>query len=392
MREVKVTRPSHYDHSFLFYNTLTQHIHDNIWDELEQGMWQQFDIDAYLDNERQYALHVEHKDMIHNRLVFPQFAVIEPGRVWNPEKADTEIIYTSVTLVEKAGRNTLMSAVEKYFRQFDGEKIGVHLSGGLDSSIIMAWLRELHIPFVAIGFKSDRWEFRTERRVQEAMAAYAGHAELIDINEHPFYSRLEDCPKCQSPYGVAFKDFAISQEIVNRFRNLGVTTVFAGQGGDSLFVEPVSVGVTPSLAVGDEFEVSGENDLYYAPAGLRLAVPFSDMGIIQQIMSLRIGEKEDVSKWWARHFFRDILPRELSEFGYVADMFGLSQSGLDMARPSIKTLFEETYELTGNQNYSPEETRRFLDVNVFEMEFRSYVEYCARLTVAVWLHALFRKE
>lgn len=392
MNAREIIRPQYYDRSFCFYNTQTNRIEPDIWTHLKRGMWRDFNIDAYLDNERQYASLVEHKDQIRNQLMFPHYAIIEPGHTWNHEKQDTEIEYTPIALKEGCSRDTLMIAVEEYFSRFEGERLGVHLSGGLDSSIIMAWLRELGIPFVAIGFKSNRWEFRTERRVQEAMAEYASHAELIDIDEHPFYSHIEGCPKCQTPYGVAFKDFDISRAIVGRFKELGVTTVFSGQGGDSLFVKPVRKGFPLSLAIGDEFEVSGENDLYYAPAGMRLLVPYSDMNIIQQIASLRIGEQEDVSKWWARSYFRDILPRELSQYRYVADMFGLSQSGLEMAKPNTKRLFDEANELTGNRNFTPAETERFLECNVFEMEFKSYVDYCARLSVAAWLHALFRND
>ncbi len=392
MNKKTIIRPRYYDRSFRFYNTQTNRIEQDIWTYLEQGMWRDFNIDAYLDNERQYASLVEHKDHIRNQLMFPHHAIIEPGHRWNHEKQDTEIEYSPIALTDGCSRDTLMCAVEDYFSQFKGELLGVHLSGGLDSSIIMAWLHELGIPFVAIGFKSNRWEFRTERQVQEAMAGYASHAELIDIDEHPFYSHIENCPKCQTPYGVAFKDFDISQAIVRRFKELGVTTVFSGQGGDSLFVEPVSKDMPLKLAIGDEFEVTGENDLYYAPARIRLLIPYSDMGIIRQIASLRIGEQEDVSKWWARRFFSDILPRELSQYRYVADMFGLSQSGLEMAKPMTKLLFEEAYELTGNRNFTPAETRRILECNVFEMEFQSYVDYCARLSVAAWLHALFRND
>lgn len=392
MNTREIIRPKYYDRSFCFYNIMTDRIEPDIWTHLEEGMWRNFNIDAYLDNERLYASFVEHKDQIRNQLMFPHHAIIEPGHKWNPEKKDTEIEYTPIALIDECSRDTLMCAVEEYFSQFEGERLGVHLSGGLDSSIIMAWLHELGIPFFAIGFKSNRWEFRTERRVQEVMAGYATHAELIDIDEHPFYSHIESCPKCQTPYGVAFKDLDISRAIVQRFKELGVSTVFSGQGGDSLFVEPVRKSSPLRLAIGDEFEVSGENDLYYAPAGMKLLVPYSDMNIIQQITSLRIGEQEDVSKWWARNYFSDILPRELNQYRYVADMFGLSLSGLEMAKLDTKLLFDEAYELTGNRNFTPAETRLFLECNVFEMEFKSYVDYCARLSVAAWLHALFRND
>ena len=74
----------------------------------------------------------------------------------------------------------------------------------------------------------------------------------------------------------------------------------------------------------------------------------------------------------------------------IADMFGLSQSGLEQAKPTIQQLFQETYELTGNANFSPQATQRFLHLNVFEMEFKDYVDYCARISVTVWYHALFQ--
>ena len=392
MKMKKVIRPEYYDRSFRFYNTKSDCIQENIWDELQQGLWQHFDIDAFLNNERQYAINVEQKDKIQKRLMFPNLAIIEAGYKWNKAKQDTEIEYTTIPLKKECTRDTLMRALEEYFSRFKGEKLGVHLSGGLDSSIIMAWLRELGIPFTAIGFKSNRWEFRTEHRVQEAMAEYASHAELIDIDDYPFYNNIQDCPKCQTPYGIAFKDFDISRAIVKRFKELGVTTVFSGQGGDTLFVEPVENDISVELAVGDEFDISGENDLYYAPAGMKLLTPYADKSIIQQITSLRIGEKEDISKWWARDFFKDILPTELSRYNYVADMFGLSQSGLENAKPTIEGLFAETYDITGNSNFSPSETKRFIGYNVFEMEFKNYVDYCARISVAAWYHTLFRKE
>lgn len=391
MSQQDIIIPRFYDSSFRFYNIKTGLLQHDIWNELQNGMWRDFDIDAYLGNEREYAKKVEHKEDIHNNLMFPNYAIIEHGHRWDSIKKDTEIEYTPITLLNGCTRETLMDAVEQYFNQFGNEKLGVHLSGGLDSSIIMAWLKELGIPFVAIGFKSERWEFRTEHRVQEVMAEYANHAELIDIDEFPFYSNINKCPKCQTPYGVAFKNFAIDQEIVRRFHDLGVTTVFSGQGGDSLFVDSVSKNVPLQFAIGDEFDVVNEDDLLYAPMGVKLRTPYSDMGIIQQISSLRIGEREDAAKWWARRYFNDILPRELSEYDYVADMFGLSQSGLEMAKPTIKALFEETYELTGNKNFSPLETKRFLASNVFELEFQTYISYCARISVAAWLHSLFRQ-
>lgn len=392
MKTQNIERPEYYDKHFRFYNLETHQLQHDIWSELQQGMWRDFNIDAFLNNEKEYAKLVEQKEDIHNRLMFPNYGIVSPGYRWDEQRQDTVIEQTTIQLLDGCSRHTLIKTIEQYFKQFEGQKIGVHLSGGLDSSIIMAWLKELHIPFTAIGFKSNRWEFRTEKRVQEVMAEYADYAELIDVDEYPFYSHIEDSPKCQTPYAAAFKSLNISNAIVKRFKELDVNVVFSGQGGDSLFVDPVQKDVPLTFAIGDEFEVSTEEDLLYAPADIKLAAPYSDLSIIQQISSLRLGEKTDALKWWARRYFHDILPKELSEFCYVADMFGLSQSGLEMAKQTVKRLFEEAYDLTHNANFSPAQTEQFLKRNVFELEFETYIAYVSHISVAAWLHTLFRNN
>lgn len=393
MTQQQITIPKFFDSSFRFYDIADGCIKHDIWLELQQGLWRDFNIDAYLDNEKEYAEKVEHKRDIRNKLMFPNLAIIEPGHQWNVEKNDTEIIYTEIPLRHCCTRDTLMEAVSRYLAQFEGKKLGVHLSGGLDSSLIMAWLHELRIPFTAIGFKGDRWEFRTEHLIQDIMAErYASDAMLIDIEEYPFYSDMENEPKTQTPYAASIKNESINKAMAEAFKDRGVDVVFSGQGGDSLFVDPVNPGKPLRFAIGDEFEVYGEDDLTYAPLGMRLLSPYADFNIIQQISSLRLGEKQDVRKWWARRFFSDILPKELSDFCYAADMFGLSQSGLEEAKQTVKKLFEEAYELTGNHNFSPKETKQFLESNVFELEFKTYIAYTSRISVAAWLHALMRED
>lgn len=388
----QITIPRYYDSSFRFYDVAKGTIKHDIWHELQGGLWKEFNIDAFLGNEEKYAENVEHKENIENQLMFPNLAIIEPGHEWNAEKNDTDIVYTPIKLETSCTYDTLMRTVEHYFNQFGEKKVGVHLSGGLDSSIIIAWLHELNIPFVAIGFKSNRWEFRTEHRIQEIMADYADEAELIDVDEYPFYSNIDRIPKVQTPYAAYIKNWSVNSEMAKRFKAHGVDVVFSGQGGDSLLVVPVNKDKQLTFAIGDEFEVNSEKDLVYSPLGMQLHSPYANIDIIQQISSLRIEQKVDASKWWARHFFREILPHELRDYCYAADMFGLSQSGLEQSKPLIKELFEETYDITENHNFSPSSTKRFLERNVFELEFKTYIEYTSYIAVAAWYHALFRDD
>lgn len=387
-----IKTPRFFDSAFRFYNIEKQTLQQNIWPELQSGLWRQFNIGAYLENEKQYAEKVENKQDITNQLMFPNLVIIEPGYKWSEEKNDAEIDYTPVMPDHSPSRSKLMQAVVNYFSRFAGKKIGVHLSGGLDSSIIMAWLHELGIPFTAIGFKSDRWEFRTERRVQELMSEYADHADLINVEDWKFYSHLESVPKTQTPYGSPIMNSAINKAIAHQFKEIGVDVVFSGQGGDSLFVEPILPGRPVNFAIGDEFDVANESELFYAPLGMKLLSPFADFGIISEISGLRIGECHDPQKLWARRYFSDILPSELSSFCYVADMFGLSLSGLEDAKPSVIKIFDEIFDITGNSNFSPRATNHFLETNIFELEFQNYIQYVSRISVAAWMHALLRND
>ena len=130
----------------------------------------------------------------------------------------------------------------------------------------------------------------------------------------------------------------------------------------------------------------------YAPKGLRLISFFSDETIIDNIVALRFGQKEDPMKLWARHYFADLLPRELSEFCYCGDFNGHSKTGLEEAKPTIKLLFEEAYDSFRHPLFSPESTRNFVGTNVFTFDYKEYCDYCTKISIAAWLHSLFREK
>ena len=135
-----------------------------------------------------------------------------------------------------------------------------------------------------------------------------------------------------------------------------------------------------------------DEDFIYKPLGMELISMYSDMTIIDQITSLRSGEKEDPLKLWARGFFRRYLPKELSDFTYSADFFGLSMDGLNMAKPVIKLLFEEAYDYIKHPIFSAKGIKRMLRTDVFSLEYKTYCELCTKISIATWLHSLFRKD
>ena len=128
------------------------------------------------------------------------------------------------------------------------------------------------------------------------------------------------------------------------------------------------------------------------PLGIELVSFFSDKDIINNITSLRIGQGDDSLKIWARKFFKEYIPIELSEYAYFADFFGYSMSGLNGAMPSFKMLFEEAYDYLKHPVFSEKNIKKLINTDVLLFEYNTYCEFASKLSLAVWLHSLFRKD
>lgn len=369
--------------SLRFYNHEQKIPQDNIVEELKEGLWEKYNIDNRLYNDAIGEMHIpEWKE------VFPNFTPIMPGFIYNEATQQVEEERYKPE-VREVGLTEFLNRSEQFFSRFEGKRIGVHLSGGLDSSLIIGLLNHFGIPFYLYGMVNERFEFRTERRIQDILAPLGVRTTYINLEEYPFYSALDAYPFHQIPDSY-IKQIAAERKIVEAAVDDGVEIMLCGQGADTLFVDPIPKdGEGISYNIGNEFVFSWAADLVYRPCGVELISFYGEPMIIEAIHNLRRGQKDDVSKLWARHFFRDFLPRELSEYSYVADFNGLSMSGLELAKPTIENLFEEAYDLTHHSIFSPESTKKMRETNVFEFDYHMYVAYCARISIAVWLHALF---
>ena len=134
--------------SLSFVDITTGIVKPHIWAELENGMWKDFLIDNHLKNDTL-------GDVDQNKWlpIFPNYKVINPGFKWD---ASTQQITADLYRPKcvNASLDSFLQAAENYFKKFEGKKIGVHLSGGLDSSLIISLLNYFKIPFVAIGLCS----------------------------------------------------------------------------------------------------------------------------------------------------------------------------------------------------------------------------------------------
>ena len=385
MDEPKVTRGK-VQPSLHFANVKTGRLQPDIWSELEAGMWRDYSVKNRLQNDaigevKQWEWKPE----------FSGIYTVNDGFEWDFAAGRlVEKLYTPHEVA--ADMRSFLATAERFFGQFAGHRIGVHLSGGLDSGLIICLLRHIGIPFVPVGLASRRFEFRTERRIQEVLAEYGSDARLLDFADYPFYSNLDKKPKHQVP-DSCIKMIDASTALAEEFARSGCDVVLTGQGGDTLFVDAVPSVAGRSFNIGNEFTFPWEQDFIYGPRGIKLVSMFSDPDIIDQITNLRLGQREDALKLWARHFFRELLPVELSEFSYCADFFGLSGEGLEQAKPTVKELLEEAHEyMPAEPLFAPEGIKRIMRTDILTLEYKTYCDYCTKISIACWLHALFRKD
>lgn len=370
--------------STFFFNNLKSKYQEDIWYELKNGLWEHLNIDNYMKNS------IIPADQPHKKMpIFKDYIIIPPGTIFDEKKSKLkeDLFYPNFIEMDKA---KLFKIFESYFSQFENKKIGVHLSGGLDSSILIGLLNYFKIPFSLIGLASNRFEFRTEYAVQQILAPLGNITKLLDMDEYPSYSNLCKRQLSQVP-DHNIKQVEGSKALAHAFKGVA-DIVFTGQGGDTLFVDSIpNPPQTWSCNINSEFIQAFEAEHLYPNEGIELISPFADKNIINALYSLRIGLDFDPLKKWARYFFKDILPRELSESTYCADFFGTSLSGLDKAKPEVINLFKTAFEITGHHIFSDKATNTFLKEDIFNFEYQDYISYADRISLAVWYHSLKRE-
>ncbi len=369
------------DTSLSFWDFNGHRIKTNIWNELSLGLWKDIDINAWLYNNT-----LPETQVCMQKPLFKNYYQISSGTKWNIKKQCLENdLYTALNC--DCNLSTFLDMVGESLNLLNPRKIGVHLSGGLDSSIIICILKELQIPFIPIGLYSPNFEFRTEYHIQNILIEYGNDGELINLKDYPFYSNLDRLPRHQLPT-CYINNNAGAEILSTKFAEKGCDVVFSGEGGDTLFVDEVPSAKPMTFNIRREFENAEEQEMYYGPKGIKLVSFFSNRQIINCLTTAAKGRREDASKLWARNFFSSILPPELVNYHYCGDFFGIALEGLTNAMPTIKTLFEEAYDLTQNPIFSPNVTKNFIQQDILSYEYVDYTKFCSLVAIAAWWHSL----
>ncbi|HEX3461088.1 MAG TPA: asparagine synthase-related protein [Acidimicrobiales bacterium] len=197
--------------------------------------------------------------------------------------------------------------------------VGVILSGGLDSSIILTQALETHPDCVAFTVGTDDSEdVHFARRLandlgvrHEVVELRPGNIHLDDVRTAIRMSELTE-------YGDVINS-VVTRPLFERVHQCGVKVVLSGDGSDELFggysmYRDVSGDVSQQLFRHNIRNLSRTElqrvDRVSMGQGVEARVPFLDLSLVKLALQipLDLKVKDGVEKWVLRHAFADQLP------------------------------------------------------------------------------------
>lgn len=197
--------------------------------------------------------------------------------------------------------------------------VGVILSGGLDSTLTLLHVKEMHPDCVAFTIgapgSEDVWYARRVARdlgvEHEIIELSPGDIRLTDIREAIRMSELTE-------YGDVI-NAVICRPLFARVRSCGVKVVLCGDGSDELFggyeIYRQPDPVLRQQIFRHKLHNLGRTELQRVDRtsmgqGVEARVPFLDLALVRLAMQLPIELKlrDGHDKWILRHAFADVLP------------------------------------------------------------------------------------
>lgn len=366
-----------------FRNSSSDAVADSIWRQLrDDEIWKHTSFEAHEQNTLIGA-----GNRTEWTAFFPDWFPIFEGQIWCHEtRRSIDPVYIPAD-TRPARMEDFLGAARAFFSRFKGRRIGVQLSGGFDSSLVIGLLRHFQIDHGLVGLKSDRFEFRTERYIQECLAAQNCRCELIDEESCLPCSKLDDVPPHQIPDLLSL-DYAQDAAMAAACNRLGIDVLLSGGGGDNLLGQavpenPLACAWRPQTFT-DDFPV----EFAYRPRGIQFLSFFSAKEIVDTFYRLRRGQEDDYRKRWAREFFQEFVPRELVDYNYFADFWGRSIDGLVLALDDIHRQHRKAFAFTGNPYFADDQLQSLISQDIYRPNKEIHQRIEARISSAVWACSL----
>lgn len=288
---------------------------------------------------------------------FSGLAAVPPGAIVNTENTHYEITsqIKNYKVDYSKSISELFQEIKIILGEFDNKTIGVELSGGLDSSLIIETLLKFGIEPILIGFSSEKFEFRTERIIQKIYEERVKESIILKYENCFAFDNLKETPK--HPIPVTESHFFNRHLIVaTKAKEFKIDILFSGEAGDQLLSFPNN-SINNSL-LPTEFSYwclaeQWSNQYVFQKLGVNYLSGMALGALPSLIMSLRGVQPWDPMKLWARKKFKECLPKELSEFAYTAFHNGWVADGLHNAADTIEEISENAFKHLKIDNLSP---------------------------------------
>ena len=276
-------------------------------------------------------------------------------------------------------------STHRYMNKIKG-RLAVELSGGLDTSIVIGLLRDINNDPYLIGAESSRFEFRTERFIQNKIAIEPNKTSLFPDTDGLPFAKLTDAPTHLLPNKSSLFYYS-NIPTLKAAKCFDVTTILNGIGLDSLLVDAVGPANKHYWFDTSNIDDGWANDYVFEPNGISYinvaAIPF----VRKILIALRRNQSEDLQKLWARHYFNSLIPEELSKFSYKASFGAVYHQGLEASREEILFITSAIYTLTEMPEYSHDLMNRLID-KVLSFDYESEFLFFGILSYAVWIYQL----
>lgn len=283
----------------------------------------------------------------------------------------------------------LLKEIEFLLKDFEGKQLGVELSGGLDSSLVIEGLLKFKIEPILIGFSSDRFEFRTERIIQKYYQNKVSKSILLKYEDNFAFSNLKETPVHPLPVSESHF-FQRHKTVALTAKKMGVDILLSGEAGDQILSYPVDLKENETIPIDFGYWCLAEhwsNQYVYEKIGIQYVSGLALGAIPSIILSLRNEHKWDPMKLWARSFFTNCLPRELSNFAYTAFHNGWVSEGLIHASETISDISEKVYSKYKIEELKPERMMHVATI-YSTLNENDRKRYLANLAFSTWYYSL----
>lgn len=367
-----ITNPTN---SIVYFDADSNSIFNNILDQITLEDLSQSSFKNHILNSARY---IQSPD--YYKPVFKKIYPIPPRSKWEYDGFSFKCVQS---LVASSLDIDIPTLIEKLSKPINKYKIGVELSGGLDSSIIISMLLANGIEPFLIGFSCERYEFRTERHIQSIYKSLVQNTILLNSRQILPFQDLLNCPIHQLPNPTSL--YYYSKQVTAKYcKENGIEILFNGMSGDALCCESVTGNTMPE----SWHNWMMDNRWFHENVFLKSQVkylPIYTKNIASIIFRERLDMGYDSQKIWARKYFRDYLPAELVDYTYKADHVGDLIEGIKKSYFEVKELFKTTEDLTKNSEFSQLSLTKLYE-NIEKYHDNQLKEIMAKVSYALWIY------